>query len=79
MSMKTRLAALEAAQYERELDRNSRFLAERYHQPVAEVRQEIEAIIARREAGGGPPLFQEELQQVEELRQEVDAWEANRG
>jgi hypothetical protein len=78
MSMKTRLAALEVANYERELDRCARFLAERYHEPVVKVRQEIEAILARRQARG-EPLSSEELQQVERVRQEMDAWEANRG
>jgi hypothetical protein len=79
MTLKTRLATLEAAQYERELDRHARFLAERYHLAVAEVRREIEAILARRQAEGGPPLSAEELKRAEELRHEIDEWEANRG
>ena len=78
MTLKSRVATLEAALYERELDRCARFLAERYHEPVAEVRREIEAILARRQAGG-EPLSPEELQQAEEVRQEIDAWENNHG
>jgi hypothetical protein len=79
MSMKTRLGALEAEYHERELDRCARFLAERHGLPVTEIRQEIKAVIARRQAGGNPPLSPEELQQAEELRQQVDTWEGNRG
>ena len=78
MSLKTRLAILEAANYERELDQCSRFLAERYRRPVAEVRQELEAILARRQAEGGP-LSPEELQRAEAVRQEMDTWEGSRG
>jgi hypothetical protein len=79
VSLKTRLAVLEAQCYERELDRCARFLAERYHEPTSEVRREIEEILARRQAEGGPPLSPEELQQAKELRTEIDGWEANRG
>jgi hypothetical protein len=76
MTLKSRVATLEQTFYERELDRCARYLAERYRCPVGEVRREIEEILARRQAGGGPSLSPEELQQAEELR---DVWEANRG
>ena len=78
MSLKTRLAVLEAAFHARELDRYSRFFSERYHQPYTEVWQEIEATVARRKAEGDPPLSPEQLQELQELRQEMDEWEARR-
>jgi hypothetical protein len=77
MTLKGRIAMLEAAQSARELDCYARFLAERYHQPVADVRQELEAILARHQAGERPALSPKELQQAEELRQEVQAWETS--
>jgi hypothetical protein len=78
MTLKSRIATLEVAQYEQELDRCVRYLAEKYRRPAAEVREELEAIARRREAEGGP-LSPDELKQAEEVRQEMDAWEANRG
>jgi hypothetical protein len=77
MSMKTRLAVLEAANYERELDLYSRFLAERHCVSAVQARQEIKEILARRQAEGRE-LSPEELRGAEELRQEVEQWGRSR-
>ena len=79
MSLKTRLAVLEAAHNERELDRCARYLAECYRQPYTEVRQEIEAIVARRQAEGSPSLSPAEQLELEEMRREMQQWENSRG
>jgi hypothetical protein len=77
VSLQTRVAVLEAALHERELDLCSRFLADRYRVPVAEVRQEIQELLARRQAEGRV-LSPAEIKQAKELRQEMEQWESSR-
>jgi hypothetical protein len=79
MSLKTRLAFLEAVNYEQELDRYARFLVEHHHGgSVADVRQQIKELVTRRKAEG-TVLSPEELKQAEDLGRQVDAWEERNG
>jgi hypothetical protein len=79
VTLKTRLVALEQAQAEAELDRYARFLAEHYRVSVADARDELKGIVARRKAEGDPPLSPEELKEVEALRREMAEWEERTG
>jgi hypothetical protein len=75
MSLKTRLARVEAAHTAAQLDRYARFAAHRYRLPFDEVRQEIEAKALALRADPTRLDDPELRQQAAVLQQEIDEWE----